>query len=79
MRFVQLLQAPEGEQGGRAPALAYARRHLAPFAGTQLAEIQRLMGCLLFANRLQVPPSLHGHLSAAKRSSSTSHATLTLL
>ncbi|KAL4179979.1 hypothetical protein AMTRI_Chr13g122870 [Amborella trichopoda] len=53
LAFVEMLQ-----KGGdaRAEALAYARTHLAPLARTHMAEVQRLMGCLLWAGRLDASP-----------------------
>ncbi|GFR45069.1 hypothetical protein Agub_g6443 [Astrephomene gubernaculifera] len=47
LNFVHTLQTQ-----GRSAALSYARRHFAPHAGRgQLPAIQRLMGCLVFADR----------------------------
>eukprot|EP00898_Chlorokybus_atmophyticus_P007707 jgi/Chlat1/7938/Chrsp68S07376 len=51
LQFVQELQAR-----GRATALAYARREFGRFALQHLHDIQRLMGCLLWAGRLQKSP-----------------------
>ena len=42
--------------GPRGDAVAYAREHLAPFAGTHAEQTQRLMGSLLYANRLENSP-----------------------
>lgn len=36
---------------GQGAALAYARQHFGAFKGRHLQDIQRLMGCLLFADR----------------------------
>ena len=41
---------------GRAAAIQYMRRCLSQFADTHAAEIQRLMACLLFADRLGDSP-----------------------
>ncbi|KAL3684057.1 hypothetical protein R1sor_002079 [Riccia sorocarpa] len=43
-------------QGGRGAALQYARSSFGPFASNHMMEIQRLMGCLLWAGRLQSSP-----------------------
>ncbi|XP_031384719.1 protein RMD5 homolog isoform X2 [Punica granatum] len=51
MQFLETLQ-----KGSRDEALQYARTHLAPFAETHLVEIQKLMGCLLFARKLDQSP-----------------------
>ncbi|XP_048132844.1 protein RMD5 homolog [Rhodamnia argentea] len=51
MQFVEILQ-----RGNRDEALKYARSHLAPFASDHLVEIQKLMGCLLWAGRLEQSP-----------------------
>uniref|UniRef100_A0A7S0MZH4 LisH domain-containing protein n=1 Tax=Pyramimonas obovata TaxID=1411642 RepID=A0A7S0MZH4_9CHLO len=51
LQFVQLLH-----KEGRAQALSYARAHLSTFASQQMREIERLMGCLLYANRLDRSP-----------------------
>ncbi|KAI4383468.1 hypothetical protein MLD38_009302 [Melastoma candidum] len=51
MQFVEILQ-----RGSRDEALRYARTHLAPFASSHMAEIQKLMGCLLWAGRLEQSP-----------------------
>ncbi|GLC47422.1 hypothetical protein PLESTB_000542700 [Pleodorina starrii] len=46
LNFVHVLQSQ-----GRTAALSYAKRHFAPHAARHLQDIQRLMGCLLFADR----------------------------
>ncbi|XP_010259940.1 PREDICTED: protein RMD5 homolog A [Nelumbo nucifera] len=51
LQFVEILQ-----KGTRADALTYARTYLAPFASRHMAEIQKLMGCLLWAGRLDCSP-----------------------
>ncbi|KAK4778271.1 hypothetical protein SAY87_018458 [Trapa incisa] len=51
MQFLEILQ-----KGSRGEALQYARAHLAPFATTHMIEIQKLMGCLLFAQKLNQSP-----------------------
>ncbi|KAL2623901.1 hypothetical protein R1flu_008146 [Riccia fluitans] len=51
LQFVSFLH-----QGGRSAALQYARSAFAPFANNHMTEIQRLMGCLLWAGRLQSSP-----------------------
>ncbi|XP_043711284.1 protein RMD5 homolog [Telopea speciosissima] len=51
LQFVEILQ-----KGSRADALNYARTYLAPFAPLHMAEIQKLMGCLLWAGRLNCSP-----------------------
>ncbi|KAJ7968350.1 Protein RMD5 like A [Quillaja saponaria] len=50
-QFVEVLQ-----NGTRADALRYARTYLAPFASLHKDEFQKLMGCLLFAGRLDSSP-----------------------
>ncbi|KAJ4716035.1 protein RMD5-like A [Melia azedarach] len=50
-QFVEILQTR-----GRADALDYARTHLAPFASIHLDEIQKLMGSLLWAGKLEISP-----------------------
>ncbi|XP_043713394.1 protein RMD5 homolog [Telopea speciosissima] len=51
LQFVEILQ-----KGSRVDALKYARTFLAPFASLHMAEIQKLMGCLLWAGRLDCSP-----------------------
>ncbi|OVA18967.1 zinc finger protein [Macleaya cordata] len=51
LQFVEILQ-----NGSRSDALKYARTYLAPFAPLHLAEIQKLMACLLWAGRLNSSP-----------------------
>jgi hypothetical protein len=41
---------------GRAEALQYARASFGPFASCHITDIQRLMGCLLWAGRLEASP-----------------------
>jgi hypothetical protein len=55
---------PQGHEGGRkrtrdGVALAFARQHLAPFAvpgGGHVEQVRTLMGCLLYAGRLDRSP-----------------------
>ncbi|GKU94980.1 hypothetical protein SLEP1_g8398 [Rubroshorea leprosula] len=51
LQFVEILQ-----KGSRDEALKYARMHFVPFAGNHMSEIQKLMGCLLWAGRLEQSP-----------------------
>ncbi|KAL3680446.1 hypothetical protein R1sor_023402 [Riccia sorocarpa] len=51
LQFVNLLH-----QGARNAALHYARSCFAPLASNHMTEIQRLMGCLLWAGRLHSSP-----------------------
>lgn len=51
LQFVEVLQ-----NGTRADALKYARTYLAPFASLNKDEFQKLMGCLLYAGRLENSP-----------------------
>ncbi|KAF6142097.1 hypothetical protein GIB67_037015 [Kingdonia uniflora] len=51
LQFLEILQ-----NGNRAEALKYAKTYLAPLATIHLADIQKLMGCLLWANRLESSP-----------------------
>ncbi|KAK7246676.1 hypothetical protein RIF29_41546 [Crotalaria pallida] len=51
LQFVEVLQ-----NGTRAEALKYARTYLAPFASLNKDEFQKLMGCLLYAGRLESSP-----------------------
>jgi len=51
LQFVEVLQ-----NGTRADALKYARTYLAPFASLNKDEFPKLMGCLLYAGRLESSP-----------------------
>lgn len=51
MQYVEILQS-----GNRDEALKYARNHLANFASDHFIEIQKLMGCLLWAGKLEQSP-----------------------
>ncbi|KAJ9177448.1 hypothetical protein P3X46_012668 [Hevea brasiliensis] len=51
LQFMEILQ-----NGSRSEALAYARTNITPFASTHLGEIQKLMGCLLWAGKLDCSP-----------------------
>lgn len=51
LQFVEILQ-----NRGRDEALKYARAFFAPFASKHMAEIQKLMACLLWAGRLDSSP-----------------------
>lgn len=51
LQFVQFLK-----KGDRSSALEYARSSFRQFASTHMPEIQRLMGGLLWAGRLQMSP-----------------------
>ena len=51
LQFVQFLQ-----RGDRLSALEYARGSFRQYADLHMPEIQRLMGCLLWAGRLQTSP-----------------------
>lgn len=51
LQFVEILQ-----NRGRDEALNYARTFLAPFALDHMAEVQKLMACLLWAGRLDISP-----------------------
>lgn len=51
MQYVEILQS-----GNRDEALKYARIHLANFASDHFIEIQKLMGCLLWAGKLEQSP-----------------------
>lgn len=51
LQFVEILQ-----KRGRDEALKYARAFLTPFASNHMAEIQKLMACLLWAERLDTSP-----------------------
>ncbi|XP_057482507.1 protein RMD5 homolog [Actinidia eriantha] len=51
LQFVEVLQ-----NRGRDEALNYARTFLTPFASDHMAEIQKLMACLLWAGRLDTSP-----------------------
>ncbi|MBA0850921.1 hypothetical protein Goshw_009563 [Gossypium schwendimanii] len=54
LQFVKILQ-----KGSREEALKYARTNFVPFAGNHMAEIQKLMGCLLYSDRLSESPYAH--------------------
>lgn len=51
MQFMEILQ-----NGDRHDALKYARTYLAPLASNHLAELQKLMACLLWTGRLDCSP-----------------------
>ncbi|KAL2459040.1 LisH/CRA/RING-U-box domains-containing protein [Forsythia ovata] len=51
LQFVEILQKRDRDE-----ALKYARAFLAPFAASHIAEIQKLMACLLWAGRLDSSP-----------------------
>ncbi|KAI5684401.1 hypothetical protein M9H77_05629 [Catharanthus roseus] len=51
LQFVEILQ-----RKGRDEALKYARTFLTPFATSHMAEFQKLMGCLLWAGKLDSSP-----------------------
>uniref|UniRef100_A0A7N0ZQK6 Uncharacterized protein n=1 Tax=Kalanchoe fedtschenkoi TaxID=63787 RepID=A0A7N0ZQK6_KALFE len=51
LHFVEILQ-----NGSRDAALQYARTYLAPFGISHMAEIQKLMACLLWAQKLDQSP-----------------------
>eukprot|EP00249_Psilotum_nudum_P021082 c27964_g1_i1 orf=232-1377(-) len=51
LQFVQLLN-----KGKRSEAIQYARSTFGQFGPRHIAEIQRLMGCLLWADRLETSP-----------------------
>ena len=51
LQFIETLK-----KGDRLGALAYARSHLSPFATCHMAEVQKLMACLLWADRLDRSP-----------------------
>ncbi|KAF7843059.1 protein RMD5-like protein [Senna tora] len=51
LQFVEVLQ-----NGTQADALKYARTNLAPFASLHKDEFQKLMGCLLYAGKLESSP-----------------------
>ncbi|CAI8608649.1 unnamed protein product [Vicia faba] len=52
MQFVKILQ----NGGSRDEALHYARTHLSPFASSHIAEVQKLMTCLLWPGKLDKSP-----------------------
>ncbi|KAI4314464.1 hypothetical protein L6164_027371 [Bauhinia variegata] len=60
MQFVKIL-----ENGSRDEALQYARTYLAPFGSNHMADIQKLMACLLWIGKLDRSP-YHALLSPAK-------------
>ncbi|KAF5738057.1 protein RMD5 A [Tripterygium wilfordii] len=51
LQFVEILQ-----KQSRSEALHYLRTHIAPFAPNHMAEIQKLMACLLWAGKLDTCP-----------------------
>ncbi|KMT03076.1 hypothetical protein BVRB_8g196350 [Beta vulgaris subsp. vulgaris] len=51
LQYVKILQSQ-----GRDDALKYARTFLSPFASSHMAEIQKLMACLLWAGKLDASP-----------------------
>lgn len=51
LQFVEILQ-----RQSQADALNYARTHLTPFASLHMDEVQKLMGCLLWAGKLERSP-----------------------
>lgn len=51
LQYVHVLQ-----YAGRNAALQYARAQFKTFASRHMADIQRLMGCLLWAGRLEISP-----------------------
>ncbi|KNA09823.1 hypothetical protein SOVF_150030 [Spinacia oleracea] len=51
LQYVEILQ-----NQGRDDALKYARTFLSPFASSHMAEIQKLMACLLWAGKLDASP-----------------------
>ncbi|XP_061361058.1 protein RMD5 homolog [Gastrolobium bilobum] len=51
MQFVKILQ-----KGSKDEALHYVRTYLSPFASTHLADIQKLMACLLWIGKLDQSP-----------------------
>ncbi|GMI94113.1 hypothetical protein like AT4G37880 [Hibiscus trionum] len=54
LQFLKILQ-----KGSRDEALKYARTNFVSFAGNHMAEIQKLMGCLLYSDRLHDSPYAH--------------------
>ncbi|GMJ08703.1 hypothetical protein like AT4G37880 [Hibiscus trionum] len=54
LQFLKILQ-----KGSRDEALKYARTNFVSFAGSHMAEIQKLMGCLLYSDRLHESPYAH--------------------
>lgn len=51
LQYVEILQ-----NHSRDDALKYARTYLSPFASSHMAEIQKLMACLLWAGKLDASP-----------------------
>lgn len=51
LQYVEILQ-----KQGRDEALKYARTFLSPFATNYMAEIQKMMACLLWAGKLELSP-----------------------
>ncbi|OMO56354.1 Zinc finger, RING-type [Corchorus capsularis] len=54
LQFVKVLQ-----KGSKEEALKYARTNFSPFAANHMAEIQKLMGCLVYSERLHDSPYAH--------------------
>ncbi|KAK8663855.1 hypothetical protein V6N13_083660 [Hibiscus sabdariffa] len=54
LQFLKILQ-----KGSRDEALKYARTNFVSFAGNHMTEIQKLMGCLLYSDRLHDSPYAH--------------------
>lgn len=52
LRFVQILASRESQPS----AIAYGQRHFPRYAGSRMADIQRLMGAVLYAGRLAASP-----------------------
>lgn len=52
----QLQYVSSLHQGGWSSALQYARRWLTPFSPQHMGDIQRLMGCMIYAGRLETSP-----------------------
>ncbi|KAG2696037.1 hypothetical protein I3760_07G040200 [Carya illinoinensis] len=51
MQFLEILK-----KGSRNEALKYVRNHLTPLSSDHMAELQKLMACLLFTGRLDSSP-----------------------
>ncbi|KAE8718525.1 Zinc finger family protein, putative isoform 1 [Hibiscus syriacus] len=54
LQFLKILQ-----KGSIDEALKYARTNFVSFAGNHMAEIQKLMGCLFYSDRLHESPYAH--------------------
>ncbi|MCH84987.1 RMD5-like protein, partial [Trifolium medium] len=52
MQFIKILQ----NGGSRDEALHYARTHISPFATSHIADVQKLMTCLLWPGKLEKSP-----------------------